>query len=109
MAQYYNGETYHQVGDDVRIDGRLYVSVSAEWLIGHGWAEVTPPTPRTPTPQEEALQRIEQLKAELATYDYIGVKIATGVATVEEYVNEINYMQSLRSQIRELEVMAYGE
>lgn len=45
---------------------------------------------------------INDLKEELATYDYIGVKIATGVATKEEYSKEIAYCESLRNRIREL-------
>ena len=46
---------------------------------------------------------INELKSELATYDYIGVKIATGVATKEDYSEEIAYCESLRNRIRELE------
>ena len=45
---------------------------------------------------------INDLKAELATYDYIGVKIATGVATKEDYSKEIEYCESIRKRIREL-------
>ena len=44
------------------------------------------------------------LKSELATYDYIGTKIAMGVATKEEYADEIAYTETLRKKIRELEV-----
>lgn len=46
---------------------------------------------------------IEQLKQELATYDYVGVKIATGVATIEEYSDVIEYCERLRRKIRHLE------
>ena len=46
---------------------------------------------------------IETLKEELATYDYIGVKIAMGVATREEYKDKIEYTESLRIKIRKLE------
>ena len=46
---------------------------------------------------------IEQLKQELATYDYVGVKIATGVATIEEYSDKIEYCEGLRRKIRHLE------
>ena len=53
---------------------------------------------------EEARQaQIAELKAELAKYDYIGVKIAMGVATKEEYANEIAITEDLRQQIRALE------
>ena len=47
--------------------------------------------------------QIEQLKAELAQYDYIGVKLAMGVATREEYAAEIAHTEVLRQQIRALE------
>lgn len=47
--------------------------------------------------------QIDALKAELATYDYIGVKIATGVATIEEYAKQIRHCEKLREKIRELE------
>lgn len=47
--------------------------------------------------------QIEQLKAELARYDYIGVKLAMGVATKEEYAEEIAHTEVLRQQIRALE------
>lgn len=109
MTRYTNGTEYHYIGDNVIYDDRTYYGVSESWLLSHGYEKVLPPQPRTPTEQEKALQRIAELKEELATYDYIGVKIATCVSTVDEYVNEINYAQSLRQQIRELEVVAYGE
>lgn len=53
----------------------------------------------TPDPQAE----IQALKQELASYDYIGVKIAMGVATVEEYQEQIAYTEKLRAKIRALE------
>ena len=43
------------------------------------------------------------LKQELANYDYIGVKIAMGVATKEEYAKQIAYTETIREQIRQLE------
>lgn len=46
---------------------------------------------------------LQDLKQELATYDYIGVKIAEGVTTREEYAEQIAYTEQLRQQIRELE------
>lgn len=59
-----------------------------------------------PTAEElklQKLQEIESLKAELATYDYIGVKIAMGVATKEEYADKIAYTETLRAKINELQ------
>lgn len=52
-----------------------------------------------PDPQIE----IQMLKQKLANYDYIGVKIAMGVATVEEYQEQVAYTEELRAKIRELE------
>ena len=51
---------------------------------------------------------IEMLKGELPQYDYIGVKIAMGVATKEEYAEEIAYTETLRNKIRELECQIKG-
>ena len=45
----------------------------------------------------------EALKNELAAYDYIGVKLAMGVATREEYAEEIAHTETLRQRIRALE------
>jgi hypothetical protein len=53
----------------------------------------------TPDPQAE----IQMLKQELANYDYIGVKIAMGVATADDYKDKIAYTEELRKQIRTLE------
>ena len=47
--------------------------------------------------------QIQALKDELARYDYIGVKLAMGVATKEEYAEEIAHTEVLRQQIRALE------
>lgn len=52
-----------------------------------------------PDPQAE----IQMLKQELANYDYIGVKIAMGVATIDDYKKQIAYTEELRAKIRELE------
>lgn len=53
--------------------------------------------------KQSKIVEIEALKQELSTYDYIGVKIAMGVATKEEYLNEIKYTEELRQKIRKLE------
>lgn len=50
-----------------------------------------------------AEEQICILKEELASYDYIGTKIAMGVATREEYAEKIAYTETLRKKIRELE------
>ena len=52
---------------------------------------------------------IDLLKQELTKYDYIGVKIAMGVATREEYSQEIEHTEEIRRRIRELEKKIEGE
>lgn len=52
-----------------------------------------------PDPQAE----IQMLKQELANYDYIGVKIAMGVATKDDYKKQIAHTEELRAKIRALE------
>lgn len=47
--------------------------------------------------------KINELKEELATYYYIGNEIAMGIATREDYAEEIAYTETLRAKIRELE------
>lgn len=48
-------------------------------------------------------EELEFLKAELSKFDYIGVKIAMGVATREEYAEQIACTERLREKIRKLE------
>lgn len=59
------------------------------------------------TPQKSEKQqkqdRIIELKTLLKTKDYIGVKIATGVATKEDYAEEIKQCELWREEIRKLE------
>lgn len=48
-------------------------------------------------------EEVYKLKEELKSYDYIGTKIAMGVATKEQYAEQIAYTEKLRERIRELE------
>ena len=62
-----------------------------------------------PKPTEEELKRqalVEektQLKTWLKEHDYIGIKIATGRATVEEYATEISEMTEKAERINEID------
>lgn len=53
--------------------------------------------------RQEILQKLDSLYLEIKSYDYIGIKIATGVSTIEDYAEQIAHMEELRTQIRELE------
>lgn len=52
--------------------------------------------------QEEIRRQVDSLYMEIKSYDYIGIKIATGVSTIEEYAEKIAYVETLREKIREL-------
>ena len=62
--------------------------------------------PPKPTEEELRKQALQTEKAELETWlkkhDYIGVKIATKRATVEEYANEIAEMTEKANRINEI-------
>lgn len=60
------------------------------------------PKPYEPTPKELVQQELMQTKYELSQLDYIGVKIATGRATKEEYAKEIQKMNELAAKVDEL-------
>ena len=47
--------------------------------------------------------KINECKTELSGYDYIGVKIAMGVAEIEEYADKIAQTEELRRQVNEAE------
>lgn len=59
--------------------------------------------PKEPTAEEKALReknaRIAELHAKLKELDYIGVKIATGRATREEYADKIALMNAYANEI----------
>ena len=50
-------------------------------------------------------KRIKELKELLKSYDYIGIKIATGCATIEQYKKEIELCEEMRKEINKLEQM----
>ena len=62
--------------------------------------------PSKPTEEELKRQEFEEEKAQLETWlkehDYIGTKIATGRATVEEYATEIEEMKEKAERINEI-------
>lgn len=65
----------------------------------------------TPKPTEEELRRQAlqtektELEAWLKAHDYIGVKIATGRATVDDYADEIALMTAKANRINEIDAM----
>ena len=64
---------------------------------------VEPPKPTEEELRKRALQTEKaELEAWLSAHDYIGVKIATKRATVEEYANEIAEMTDKANRINEI-------
>lgn len=65
--------------------------------------------PPKPTEEELRRQALQTEKAELETWlkqhDYIGTKIATGRATVEEYATEIAEMTEKAERINEIDAL----
>ena len=69
-----------------------------------GSVYVEPPKPTEEELRKQALQTEKaELEAWLSAHDYIGVKIATGRATVEEYTNEIAEMTEKANRINEID------
>ena len=69
-----------------------------------GSVYVEPPKPTEEELRRQALQSEKaELEAWLKDHDYIGVKIATKRATVEEYANEIAEMTEKANRINEID------
>ena len=69
-----------------------------------GSVYVEPPKPTEEELRRQALQtEKEELEAWLKAHDYIGVKIATGRATIEEYAIEIEEMTEKANRINEID------
>lgn len=74
---------------------------------GTAWEyqEIVPepePEPYVPTEKEKLEMELAQTEQALRDLDYIGVKIATGRATVDEYTAEIAKMTELANKVNEL-------
>ena len=68
-----------------------------------GSVYVEPPKPTEEELRRQALQTEKaELEAWLKDHDYIGVKIATGRATIEEYAIEIKEMTEKAERINEI-------
>ena len=68
-----------------------------------GSVYIEPPKPTEEELRKRALQTEKaELEAWLKDHDYIGVKIATGRATVEEYATEIAKMTEKANRINEI-------
>lgn len=67
---------------------------------------VEPPKPTEEELRRQALQTEKaELEAWLSAHDYIGVKIATGRATIDDYADEIALMTEKAERINEIDAM----
>ena len=60
------------------------------------------PQPYQPTPLELKQQELGETQSRLRKLDYVGVKIATGRATREEYAEQITQMSELADKVNQL-------
>ena len=71
-----------------------------------GSVYVEPPKPTEEEMRRQALQMEKaELEAWLKAHDYIGVKIATGRATIDDYADEIALMTEKAERINEIDAL----
>ena len=96
-----NGKT--QLGDFSDFTTVYKVDRDSVTYSNDGSVYVEPPKPTEEELRRQALQTEKaELEAWLSAHDYIGVKIATKRATVEEYANEIAEMTEKANRINEI-------
>ena len=92
-----------QLGDFSEFTTVYKVDGESVTYSNDGSVYVEPPKPTEEELRRQALQTEKaKLEAWLKEHDYIGVKIATKRATVEEYANEIAEMTEKANRINEI-------
>ena len=92
-----------QLGDFSEFTTVYKVDGDSVTYSNDGSVYVEPPKPTEEELRRQALQSEKaELEAWLKDHDYIGVNIATGRATVEEYANEIAEMTEKANRINEI-------
>lgn len=92
-----------QLGDFSDFNTVYKVDGDSVTYSNDGTIYVEPPKPTEEELRRQALQTEKaELEAWLSAHDYIGVKIATGRATVEEYATEIAEMTEKANRINEI-------
>ena len=93
-----------QLGDFSNFTTIYKVDGESVTYSNDGSIYVEPPKPTEEELRRQALQSEKaELEAWLSAHDYIGVKIATGRATVEEYATEIEGMTEKANRINEID------
>ena len=95
-----------QLGDFSNFTTVYRVDGESVTYSNDGSVYVEPPKPTEEELRRQALQSEKaELEAWLKAHDYIGVKIATGRATIEEYATEIEEMTEKANRINEIEAI----
>ena len=95
-----------QLGDFLDFTTVYKVNGDSVTYSNDGSIYVEPPKPTEEELRRQALLAEKaELEAWLKAHDYIGVKIATGRATVEEYATEISEMTDKANRINEIEAI----
>ena len=95
-----------QLGDFSNFTTIYKVDGESVTYSNDGSIYVEPPKPTEEELRRQALQTEKaDLEAWLKAHDYIGVKIATGRATVDDYVDEIALMTEKANRINEIDAM----
>ena len=97
-----DGET--QLGDFSDFTTIYKVDGDSVTYSNDGSIYIEPPKPTKEELRKQALQSEKaELEAWLKAHDYIGTKIATGRATIEEYATEIAEMTEKAERINEID------
>ena len=99
-----DGET--QLGDFSEFTTVYKVDGDSVTYSNDGSVYVEPPKPTEEELRRQALQTEKaELEAWLSAHDYIGVKIATGRATIDDYADEIALMTEKAERINEIDAL----
>ena len=95
-----------QLGDFSEFTTVYKVDGESVTYSNDGSVYVEPPKPTEEELRRQALQTEKtELEAWLKAHDYIGVKIATGRATIDDYADEIALMTEKAERINEIDAM----
>ena len=99
-----DGET--QLGDFSEFTTVYKVDGESVTYSNDGSVYVEPPKPTEEELRRQALQTEKaELEAWLKAHDYIGVKIATGRASIDDYADEIALMTAKAERINEIDAL----
>lgn len=95
-----------QLGDFSNFTTVYKVDGDSVTYSNDGSVYVEPPKPTEEELRKQALQTEKaELEAWLKAHDYIGVKIATGRATIDDYADEIALMTEKAERINEIDAL----